>query len=269
MTNLTKLKTLTVLLLLLMMTVVPGYAQIPEESTNPDPSQAEADYRFQFDRYRTSYNDYLVTKSEYLKSGSLKAEQEALAAAKVTAVYRAEVLRTYNRWMMLQLLQYQTPFPQVIESVGKLTTQFNWYLDHKAKIEAAVSVAAFEEVMAEYVSEQKNRDKVYAMAQVDLKLAKIAFFQQQARSLYDPILVVLQGKTNIAEVEQGLVKVADLGQQINDSILEARTKAGAIESGDLEVFQALRQTSERLELMRSRELTLINTMMELETRYVR
>ncbi len=247
----------------------PVMAQVPEGSDIPSSVQAEADYRYQFDQYRNSYNDYLVTKTEYHETGSLQAEQEALGAAKKVAVNRAEVLRTYNRWVMLQLLEFRTPYPQAETTAAKLNTQFGWYLDHKAKIQATASVSAFESVMDEYTAETKNREKLYAQAQIDLKLAWIAFFQQQARALYDPILSELMKKTDIPEVEQGLAKVAALGDQINELILNTRTKVGAIESEDIEVAQGLRQVGKLLEELQSKQLVLINTMMELETRYVR
>ena len=242
---------------------------VPQEQTIQSPAQAEADYRYQFDQYRSSYNNYLVTKTEYLETGGLKAEQEALSSAKVTAVARSEVLRAYNRWLTLQLLQYQLALPQVTETVAKLNQQANWYLDHKAQVQAAAAVSSFEEVMKDYVLEQKNRDKLYALAQIDLKLARLGFFQQQARLLYDPVLLRLEPQRNIPEVEQGLARIASIGEQINELILETRTKAGAIESGDLEISQGLRQTVQRLEKIQELQLTLINLMIELETRYVR
>lgn len=240
---------------------------VPEARQTTEVIQAESDYRFQFDSYRNLYLAYQTTKTEYLRTGSLRAEQEALSAAKALSAARADVLRAYNRWLTLQLLQYTTAFPQVAETVQKLTEQFNWYLDHKTKVQAATTVTALETVMEEYVTGLKERNKLYALAQIDLKLAKLAYFQQQARLLYDPILIILEGKRSIPEVEQGITKVATLGEQINALILEARTKAGAIESGDLEISQAFKQTTTRLETLRSQQLTLITTMMELESRY--
>jgi hypothetical protein len=257
---------------LIFITVIatPIFAQtIPEEAAVQNPSQAEADYRYQFDLYRGAYNDYLITKSEYLKTNSLKASQEALTAAKKLAILRSEVLRTYNRWLMLQLLEKKTYYPEVEKSITALNTQFEWYLTHKAKINAAASLPAFESVMAEYVKSQPERNKLYATAQIDLKLAQIAQNQVQAKMLYDPLLVKLEPQKTIPEIEQGLSRVTATGEQINALILETKTKAGTIESEDMDVNQALRQASTRLENLRSLQLSLISTMMELETRYVR
>lgn len=236
-------------------------------NTTAQIEQAEGDYRFQFDQYRLAHDLYVTAKAEYLKSGNLKTQQDALLAAKKTAVARGDVLKTYTRWINLQLIAYQTPFPQVVDSITALNNQINWYNDEQAKIQTAQTQDSFELVMADYVKTQIDRDKLYARAEIDLKLAQTAFFQQQARALYDPLLAILQTKTTIPEVSQGMAKVAELGGVINQEILDTKTKSGAIESGDLGVFQALRQTSEKLESLRTKQLELINIMMELESRY--
>lgn len=254
-------------LTLITLVVGKSFAEETNTSGRAAVSQAETDYRFQFDQYRMAHDTYVTAKAEYLKNGNLKTQQDALVAAKTAAVARAEVLKTYTRWITLQLLLYQTPFPQVGGSITALNNQLNWYIDEQAKIQAAQTQTSFEALMDEYVKTQEDRDRIYATAEIDLKLGQVAYVQQQARALYDPLLTILQTKTTIPEVSQGLTTVADLGAVINQEILDVKTKSGAIESGDLGVFQALRQASEKLNDLRTKQLTLINTMMELESRY--
>lgn len=244
-------------------------------SAQPTPlDQAEADYRFQFDLYRTAYQQYQVDKAEYLKSGTLKAEQEALESAKAASLARADVLRTYTQWLRLQLLALAEGYPRAGELASRLELLNQWYLDHKVKINAAGTKTVFEQVQQEYIDGLETREKLYLQSQIELKLARLMAFRLELMRLYQPLQIKLATQVSIPEVEQGMVRSEE-----NFATIETRIKALSETVKVLEVTEARRATEEtgtirrnasrELESLKDLTLTTINILSELEVRYGR
>lgn len=238
-----------------------------QETVSNQINQLEADYRYQFDQYRTAHRAYQISKAEYITTGTLKAEQEALTDAKIVAIASADVLRTYTSWLRLLLLEHASTYSRVNVITERLNLQIDAYLQHKSQIEASGSVVAFEAVMEEYKLGQDNRDKLFASSQIELKLAQLASFQHQARSLYDPLIDQLAEQAKVPEIEQGMARISQLGDQINQGITNTSQLVGPIESEDFNIRQASRRASENLQLIHSQQLSLLDVMIELENRY--
>ncbi len=232
-------------------------------------NQAESDYRYQFDRYRTHYTQYQISKSEWEKTKTIKAEQEALEAAKLVATQRGEVLKAYTLWIRLKLLEFSSVYPEIQNLTDRLSIQAQWFSSHQTEISATSSVAMFDEVMGRYVDQKPERDQLFASAQIHLKLAKLTSYQHLIRSLYEPILSSLQGRTDPAEIQQGLFRISSLAENTNNRITEAKTLVGPLESGDLPVKQVFRNVNEVLEDIRAKQLQLLELMNELDVRYVK
>lgn len=234
-------------------------------------AQAEADYRFQFDVYRAEYQAYQVDKSEYLRTGTLKAEQEALESGKIAATARAKTLVAYTQWMRLQLLQYVSQYPRVAELASRLDQQNAWYQIHQTEISAATSKTAFESVMEKYINDLEEREKLYMLAQIELKLARLTSFRLEIIRLADPLRVVL-AQVDSPEIVQGLSRV-------DESLvaLETRIKAESEMSKVLEGQKVIgrrddpqdagRNSTREIESLRQLTLSTINILAELEGRY--
>lgn len=238
-------------------------------SLEPAIDQAEASYRYQFDLYRQDHHEYQVAKSEWQKSATLKGEQEALVAAKLVATSRAEVQKSYTHWIRLKLLNLVSVYPDAQPVTDKLSEQIEWYSKHQAQVASTDSVVTFDEVMGDYFTRKPSRDKLYAAAQIHLKLAQLSSFQHIARSLYEPILTVLQNKQDQPEVKQGLIHISKLGEEINTQLVKTQSMIGPLESEDLRVQQVFRKTNEALEIIRFKQIELLNLMSELDQRYVK
>ena len=206
-------------------------------------NQAESGYRYQFDLYRTLYTQYQVSKSEWKKTMTIKAEQEALEAAKLVASQRGEVQKAYTLWIRLKLLEFSSVYQEVQGIADRLSVQAQWFSSHQTEISATSSVTMFDEVMGRYVDQKPERDQLFASAQIHLKLAKLTSYQHLIRSLYEPILSALQGRTDPAEIQQGLFRISSLAEDTNNRITEAKTLVGPLESGDLPVKQAFRNVN--------------------------
>ena len=256
-------------LLFLLSSSLPLLAQDTEPS---DPIvSAETDYRHQFDLYRDAYNSFTLAKSQWSSSLNLKTEQEALQAAKIAASARTDVMIAYTRWLRLQLLQFTSTYEKAANLAARLEELNTWYLTHKTDIQATGSTSAFDQVMAQYSSPQAkiNRDTLYSLSQTELKVAHLAYYQHYSRAIYDPILKALQDKTDIPEVEQGLSRIDQLGKEINDELDSISTFGGTLEAESFNSTQYFRKVKERLSLVHSKQITLLNLMIELESRYVR
>jgi vacuolar-type H+-ATPase subunit I/STV1 len=248
---------------------------LPLLAQETDPTNAitiaESDYRHQFDQYRDAYNSFTLAKSQWLSSLNLKTEQEALQAAKLAASARVDVMTSYTRWLRLQLLQFTSTYEKAANLAARLEELNSWYLTHKTNIQAAGSTPAFDQVMVEYSDPQAkiNRDALYSTAQTELKVAQLAYYQHYSRAIYDPVLKALQDKTDIPEVEQGLSRIDQLGKEINDELDAISTFGGTLEAESFNPVQYFRKVNERLSEVHSKQITLLNLMIELESRYVR
>lgn len=229
--------------------------------------QAESTYRSQFDSYRQSYRDYQIAKSEWQKSNTLKAEQEAITAAKKVAVARAEVQKAYTSWLRLKILSYTLVYAQSQSLADRLNQQINWFSDHQSKINASQSVTQFDDIMTEYYSQRSQRERLFGVCQIHHKLAQLTSYQHLARSLYDPVLTKLNDKQDDPEIKQGLSRVALLGEEINSQITNSKNTAGSLESGDFTVANAFKKASESFEIIRVKQLELVDLMNELDQDY--
>jgi len=266
------MKKLTLLffsLLLFSFALTPTHSQ--ESAPVDQVTQAENDYRYQFDLYRDAYNSYTLTKSSWESSGSLKAEQEAIEAAKKAATARDDVMISYTRWLRVQLLEFTSTYEKAINLANRLEELNQWYEQHKVNIQTASSVDAFDLVMAEYSDPLTalNRETLYSATQTELKIAKIAYFQHQSRALYDPVLKILETKTDIPEVKQGLEHIDEVGTKINDELTSISSFGGTLEAESFNSRQYFRKVNERLSIVQTDQITLLNLMIELESRYAR
>ncbi len=235
-------------------------------------AKAEADYRFQFDLYRTAYQSYQVNKAEYLKSGTLKAEQEALEAAKEASLARADVLRTHTQWLRLQLLETSPIYLRSSELADRLDQLSQSYLADKSKINAAGDKTEFESVQAEYTTALPQRERLIAQSQIELKLAKLALFREEIMRLYEPLIPILTTHQQIPEVEQGMTRVATNFDDLNARIQTLSENAKVLESTDIRTTRndpatVNRTTTKELESLRQLILNTISILSELEARY--
>lgn len=258
-----KLRILVIIGILLFSGISPVYAQ---ELNIP---KAESDYRYQFDQYRTAYQTYLVNRNEYFNNSNLKTQQDALDSAKIVALARNDVLRSFGQWLRLQLLQYGPSYPQAITISNLLDGQNNWYLSNKDKISAAGNTDVFEKVMTDYKNLQPTRDKLYLQAQIELKLSWLNAQLINSTTIFSPIATKLQDKTNIPEVEQGLAKIKALQDQTKTQIAAASKLASGIDTDGrpMETSEINRRGTQALDSVRSSLVSMVALMKELETRY--
>lgn len=234
-------------------------------------AQSEADYRFQFDGYRTAYQTYQVDKSEYLRTGTLKAEQEALESGKLAAIARVKTLAAYTQWMRLQLLQYANQYSRAAELASRLDQQNVWFLSHQTEISAATSKTVFEAVMEKYTDDLEQREKLYMLAQIELKLARLTSFRLEIIRLADPLRVVL-AQADSPEITQGLSRADEnliaLETRINTESEMSKVLEGMKIAGRRDDPQdAGRNSTREIESLRQLTLSTINILAELEGRY--
>ncbi len=271
-----KFKTIFIVVLILIFvhssSILAQEAPIATESATTGQSlikQAEADYRYQYDLYRNAHFDYVRTKKIWQSSKSLKAEQEAITAAKLVATTRVDVLSAYIRWVRLQLLEFASVYPKVVDIAVRLEAQNNLLLVHKTKIESVTTIIDFDKIMAEYSDPLATsaRNSLFAIAQLELKLANLAYYQHQSRSLYDPVLKIVEPKTGIPEVESGLVRIKQLGDTINTELVDLGNFSGSLESESFSEQSFFKKANERLSQLHTNQINLLNFIIELESRY--
>ena len=265
------LGTLSVFLISYLLLSGSSYAQ--ETPIEPDIKtqivQAENDYRAQLDLYRTAYSEYTRTKAVWKSTKTLQAEQEELTAGKNTAIKRDDGMIAYIRWLRIQILQFLSPYDKGAPIAERLLIQSQWFENHKAKVAAVTTISAFDLVMAEYSDPLTvaTRESIFSVAQLELKLANLAFFQHQARALYDPVLKILETKTAIPAVAQGFVRINELNSLINTDLVEISNLGSIVKVEDFNQRQFYRIINERLSTLQANQVNLLNYIIELESRY--
>lgn len=248
------------------------YAQSPSVVQDNPVAKTEADYRFQFDLYRTAYNKYLVDKSEYLKNQTLISEQEALTSAKDAILARADVYRAYDQWLRIDLLQFKDIYPNASQIADKLELQTQWFLEHKIKVTSTGNKTSFDQVVLEYSNTQLDRERVFTLAQIELKLAKLYKIRLEIQKLYDSIRPILTPQIGVPEVEQGLIRSDNHLKSIDEKITSLSNEVKVLAEGGTKSEKndpkRVSSTSiKKLESIRSEELDLVTILTELEQNY--
>lgn len=248
------------------------YAQTPDATLENSVTKAEADYRFQFDLYRTAYNTYLVDKSEYLKNQTLVSEQEALTSAKQTMLARADVYRAYDQWLRMSLFQYKDIYPMSSLMADKLEVQSQWFTQHKIRTSSAGNKTAFDQIVLEYADTQLDRERIFTQAQIELKLARLYRIRLDVQKLYDTIRNQLTPQIGTPEVEQGLLRsdahLKSIDEKINLLSAEAKILGeGGTKSEKNDPKRVSANSIKKLEDIRSELLNLITILTELEQNY--
>ncbi len=98
-------------------------------------AQEETDYLFQYEEYRTAYDNFLVARDKYSKYKTLTARDEALEKTKKIILQRAEVLRTYFIALRSKVANATiSPLTLKEETVKKLDEEIKWLDQHKEKV---------------------------------------------------------------------------------------------------------------------------------------
>jgi hypothetical protein len=236
-------------------------------------SQAEADYRFQFDLYRTAYQQYQIDKAEYRQTGTLRSESEALDSAKLASVARAEVLKTYTTWLRMRLLAFETVYPRTAELATRLEVLNNWYQEHAAKVEAATSTEAFELVQKEYTDGLVAREELYLQSQIELKLGELTSYRLDLEQLFEDLRPKLEAQSSNLEIEQGISRTVANFETLDEQIASLSEDATQLEPTESSASRrssrdAVRRAAiHELESMRELLLRTITLLSELEVRY--
>lgn len=262
-----KRKIILTSLIALLLSLSPAFAQ-PDTSSQPV-SQAESDYRYQFDLYRDAYNQYQVKKASFLGSNTLKAEQEALLAAKSAASHRDDVLLAYTRWLDLRLLTYQDIYPQTANISSSLLSQSNFFLDHKSQVEAVGDSQTLTSVNQTLLDRQEPLDRNYFQAQTELKLAQLTWYHTQAAQIFDPLKTKLLTLTSIPEVEQGLSRVNTLTDSFPQKVSAiSQLASDLVNSKDVyDVTSQKNKIIEQLQSLYTDQETIFKIMVQLEVYY--
>ena len=97
-------------------------------------AQVETDYLFQYEEYRTAYNNFLVARDKYLKYKTLTARDEALEKTKKIILQRDEVLRTYFIALRTKITTATiSPLTLKDETLKKIDEETKWLEQHKEK----------------------------------------------------------------------------------------------------------------------------------------
>lgn len=249
---------------------VSAYAQ---ENTDPI-ARAESDYRYQFDLYRTAYQQYQVNKAEYQKAKTLKSEQEALQSGIAVSLARNDVQSAYGQWLRLQLLQYKDIYPLSGVVSDRLAKQNEWYLTNKSVVSSSGNKQVFESNMTDYKNSLIDRERLFGQAQIELKLAHLYRIRKDIEAKLSTIRPVLEAKKDIPEVDQGLTRVDEHFSEIDKNIGLLSDEAKLLEQGGQkseknDPKRVLPKSVAKLETINRLELELINILIELDTNYAR
>lgn len=112
------------------------------KAQNFDSNRAYQDYLYNFNLYRTSYQNYLSAKNEYQAYKTLNAETKALETTRQMLQKRDETLRTYLTALRMKLgettniINYQQNLQYL-----KLDTETTWLASHKETLAQTNSIA--------------------------------------------------------------------------------------------------------------------------------
>jgi hypothetical protein len=214
------------------------------------------DYLQQFDQYRSTYNDFQITRNEYLKFKSLSAETSALQKTKEMMTQRALLLKTYFLLLNEKIGESQNFTAQERDFYVSSIKTANEFLD--THIEFINSVQSIKDAMrASQRLESQYAILQTVMRQVALTL-NIARLRQQVNTYNDRMTeaksLIEQAKQELP-IEQHLILdrwFAQIGnkrtlyQQKEDQIVQNITAMKGKNNDELDKLytQTLRSISE-------------------------
>jgi len=143
--------------------------------------QAKSDYFFQLEKYREEEKDFYLKRSQYRNLQTFASQEEAVQAAKVMLIRRAEVWRTYFQAVRIALLE--TKGVDIIarnSQTNKIETWQKNMIEHKKRLE---NLNVIDAVLLESQSLEEQKQTIEKLTYQSLGILAIAKLQANTDQL--------------------------------------------------------------------------------------
>lgn len=197
--------------------VVSAHAQSSTPTPVFDFQKAYQDFVFNFDKYRSTHDDYELARSQYLQSQTLAAQAKAQEATYNMLFARDEVVRSYLTMLRMRLGEAVGVSVDRREFLfTKIDQEVNWFTSHQSLLSSASSL---EDQVADSNDAKTQYDRVTEALVYDvlteISLGKQYFLRQKQVS----IISDLESKLNqirsdeqidIGQIERWLLETKNL-----------------------------------------------------------
>ena len=156
----------------------------PVTKVNASSTQAYQDYLYQFDQYRSAYNNFSTAKSEYLKYKTLLSETTALDTTETMMTKRTQLLTSYLKFLSEKINEnkgltdaQKAQFSALIQSENTFLT------DHASKILTIASLTDATTISKDLESHYGTFQTSVRQIIIGLSLGDLTFLNQKYQSV--------------------------------------------------------------------------------------
>lgn len=167
-------------------------------------TQAYQDYLFQFDGYRTKYNNFSVAKTEYLKYKTLLSETTALDTTESMMTQRSQLLVSYLKFLTEKVNENKGLTDGQKAQFNTLIADETTFLkNHLTKIAAVTSITDATAVSKELESHYSSFQTIVRQVIVGLSLGDLSFLNNQYKTAQTSLQqVVLMNTSHVSPQKQ-------------------------------------------------------------------
>ncbi|MBI3954794.1 hypothetical protein HY333_02000 [Candidatus Collierbacteria bacterium] len=229
---------------------------------------APSDYRYQLDQYRRHYAEYQVYKTDFLNHQTLNNEQTAILAAKQAIIARELAKANFHLSLIPPLKALSLDQPIVERTISNLEKVASFHQSQSLAAQSITVKSDLTNFSLNYLKELPERNTIADAAYLNLKLAVLIRYQEEAKRAFDSILSKLKPRQDLVSVKNGLSQIETLANQINQKITALISGSDSLKTGDYNSKQFYDQSVETLTEIQSLQLKLVNLIIELDTNYV-
>lgn len=175
---------------------------LPVSTVRASSEQAYRDYVFQFDQYRTLYNEFQIAKNEYLKFKSLTSETAAVEKTKAMLSQRSILLKTYLLLLNERIRESTSLQAQERDLYTRLIASENEFLETHSQFVNSVST------LSDATKANKQLEDRYTVMQTIIRQTILALNAARLRINLETYTARMSESRELIEKTRGEVPLA-------------------------------------------------------------
>jgi hypothetical protein len=228
----------------------------------------QSDYEYQTTRYRTTFAEFQVFKSDYISNPTLDNLQKALISARQSIKARNLGLMSFTGLTYENLLISRIDKLEPVKS--RLVVTYNYYQQEANKADSLVQLTDFTSMSASFRNANDYHMRSLRYGQVSYKLITLLDFNAQLQSSYDNL--VLRLPDNLSNLVTQ--RVSEIRTRLDQSRLAIETDIESVIpefeiDQDILIPSNLAKWASKLSSIRQTHIQIADQIIDLEKNYAR
>ena len=230
-------------------------------------ADSKTDYEYQLSQYRRHYAEFTQLKRDYLANPTLDNQQKSVILAKQVLLDRDLAKSSYTRLLVDEIKKHNTNFIGFDAVINRLNAATAFYNIETNKSQEIITPNDLKKYSQGYLKAAIIPDRSMYYGQVAAKLASLLQFQNEASTLLSTIYPKLPVNQPV-QLKARLTDIPTIAQEINTQIASLAAQIiPEFEDAPINSDQYFLKFIESLTLLRSRQLSLIDQLIDIDINY--